>query len=147
MAIARTVDRRLFLLLDRARHKMFKRANQRLLAQIGISAAQGGALFFLGRHRDCLLSDLAEGLALNNSAITGLAARMEKAGLIQRKKSTSDGRAWRISLTPDGEAKRIQVVGHLRDFNQEISTGFTEEEMDVVYRFLSRLAEVETHFS
>ncbi|PHR59850.1 MAG: MarR family transcriptional regulator [Robiginitomaculum sp.] len=144
MTIARPVDRRLFLLLDRARHKLFKRANIKLQAEIGISAVQGGALFFLGRHRDCLLSDLAEGLALNNSAITGLAARMEKAGLIERTRCKFDGRAWRISLTADGEAKRVLVTEQLRTFNSEISTGFSETEMDIVYRFLSQVAEVET---
>ena len=144
MTIARPIDRRLFLLLDRARHKLFKRANVRLQSAIGISAAQGSALFFLGRHRDCLLSDLAEGLALNNSAITGLAARMEKAGLITRARCQTDGRAWRVSLTETGEEKRAQVTEHLREFNTEISDGFSGEEMDIVYRFLARIAEVET---
>jgi len=144
MVIARPVDRRLFLLLDRARHKLFKRANVRLQAQIGISAVQGGALFFLGRHPDCLLSDLAEGLALNNSAITGLTARMQKAGLIERRRCPNDGRAWRISLTAAGEEKRSEVVKILREFNKEIAANFTKGEMDIVYRFLSKVAEVET---
>jgi DNA-binding MarR family transcriptional regulator len=144
MVIARPVDRRLFLLLDRARHKLFKRANVRLLAEVGISTVQGGALFFLGRHDNCLLSDLAEGLALNNSAITGLATRMEKAGLIERSRCVIDGRAWRICLTALGKEKRAVVMDHLRQFNTEISTGFSEEEMDIVYRFLSSVAEVET---
>lgn len=144
MVIARPVDRRLFLLLDRARHKLFKRANVTLQAKVGISAAQGGALFYLGRHPDCLLTDLAEGLALNNSAITGLAARMQSAGLIKRERCRSDGRAWRISLTDLGTEKRIAVVQYLREFNTEISTGFTDKEMDIVYRFLSKVAEVET---
>jgi len=144
MVIARPVDRRLFLLLDRARHKLFKRANVRLQAEVGISAAQGGALFFLGRHNNCLLSDLADGLALNNSAITGLAARMEKSELITRSRCAIDGRAWRVSLTAVGEEKRGKVMEHLRQFNTEISTGFSEEEMDIVYRFLSQVAEVET---
>ncbi len=143
MAIVRTVDRRLFLLLERARHKLFKKANTRLQSNIGISAVQGGALFFLGRHRDCLLSDLAEGLALNNSAITGLAARMKKAGLIVQTPCKTDGRARRISLSAAGEQKRTAVIEHLREFNSEIATGFSDEEMEIVYRFLSHLAEVE----
>ncbi len=143
MAIARPVDRRLFLLLDRARHKLFKRANVQLQDEIGISIAQGGALFFLGRHQNCLLSDLAEGLALNNSAITGLAARMEKSGLIKRTRCTIDGRAWRVSLTELGAEKRELVMERLRQFNLEIANGFSEQEMDIVYRFLCSIAEVE----
>lgn len=143
MTIARPVDRRLFMLLDRARHKLFKRANAKLQDEMGITVAHGGALFFLARHRDCLLSDLAEGLDLNNSAITGLAGRMEAAGLITRHRSQADGRATRVRLTLEGREKAIQVKAFLRDFNQQIAEGFSDEEMDVVYRFLTHIAEVE----
>lgn len=142
MSIARPVDRRLFMLLERARHKLFKRANGQMQEQVGITAAQGGALFFLYRHRDCLLSDMAEGLSLNNSAITGLAARMETAGLIVRHKSRADGRAVRVRLTETGREKALAVQEYLRELNQDIASGFSDDEMDVVYRFLFQLAEV-----
>lgn len=143
MSIARPVDRRLFMLLDRARHKLFKRANTKLQDELGITVVHGGALFFLARHHDCLLSDLADGLDLNNSAITGLANRMEAAGLITRHRSRADGRATRVSLTKEGKEKAAQVKEFLREFNLEIAEGFSEEEMDIVYRFLTRIAGVE----
>ncbi len=142
MAIARPIDRRLFLLLDRARNRLFKRANRKLLHSANISVSQGAALFYLSRHDGCLLSDLAEGLDLNNSAITGLATRMEKAGLIVRKACLDDGRAMRAHLTEKGRASHEAVKEALRGFNAEIESGFTPEEMNVVYRFLARIANV-----
>ncbi len=142
MTIARPIDRRLFLLLDRARNRLFKRANRELLHIANITVAQGAALLYLSRHDGCLLSDMADGLDLNNSAITGLAGRMEKAGLIERKTCPEDGRAIRVHLTKQGQTSHEQVKGALRDFNAEIEVGFTPEEMDVVYRFLTRTADI-----
>ena len=140
MAIARPVDRRLFLLLDRARNRLFKRANKELLHSANITVAQAAALFFLGRHDGCLLSDIAHGLDLNNSAITGLSDRMHKAGLIERKSCPEDGRAMRIYLSEKGRGLLDQVQQTLRRFNEDIARDFSDEEMDVVYRFLSRTA-------
>ncbi len=142
MAIARPIDRRLFLLLDRARNRLFKRANRKLLQIANITVAQGATLFFLSRHDGCLLSDLADGLDLNNSAITGLAARMETGGLIERKACPEDGRAMRAHLTAKGNATHEQVKHVLRDFNAEIEAGFTPEDMNVVYRFLRHTADL-----
>jgi MarR family transcriptional regulator, organic hydroperoxide resistance regulator len=142
MAIARPIDRRLFLLLDRARNRLFKRANRKLLHSANITVSQGAALFYMSRHDGCLLSDLAEGLDLNNSAITGLAMRMEKNGLIERRPCPEDGRAMRAHLTEKGRAAHESVKEALRGFNTEIERGFTPQEMDVVYRFLARTADV-----
>lgn len=142
MAIARPIDRRLFLLLDRARNRLFKRANRELLHSANITVAQGAALFYLSRHDGCLLSDLADGLDLNNSAITGLAARMEKNGLIKRQACPQDRRAMRAHLTEKGKKAHEAVKETLRGFNAEIEAGFSPEEMDVVYRFLARTANV-----
>jgi DNA-binding MarR family transcriptional regulator len=142
MAIARPIDRRLFLLLDRARNRLFKRANRKLLHSANITVSQGAALFYMSRHDGCLLSDLAEGLDLNNSAITGLALRMEKNGLIERRPCPEDGRAMRAHLTEKGRAAHESVKEALRGFNTEIERGFTPQEMDVVYRFLARTADV-----
>ena len=142
MAIARPIDRRLFLLLDRARNRLFKRANRQLLQHANITVAQGAALFYLSRHDGCLLSDLAHGLDLNNSAITGLAARLQKSGLAERRADRNDGRAMRIWLTEKGRARHGQVREALQGFNAEIERGFTPDEMRVVYRFLAHAADV-----
>lgn len=143
MAIARPIDRRLFLLLDRARNRLFKRANRQLLHSMNITVSQGAALFYLSRHDGCLLSDLATGLDLNNSAITGLAARMQKAGLIERRADPGDGRAMRVHLTAKGRALHGRVREALQGFNAEIERGFSPGDMQIVYRFLAHAAEVQ----
>lgn len=136
MAIARSVDRRLFFIFDRTHARLAKMADQHLRKNAGIKTAQAAALVYLGYHDQCLLSELAEGVGHNNSAITGLIGRMEAAGLVERKAVLSDGRAKRVCLTPKGWAMRETVMNDFRDFNSQLVKGFSESDVEVIYRFL-----------
>ena len=78
-------DDRLIFLIAQARQRLFTRLDQALLGQVGVTAAQAGALFFLAQHDGRPLMALARGLMLDKSAITRLAARLEKKGLIERR--------------------------------------------------------------
>jgi DNA-binding MarR family transcriptional regulator len=73
--------------------------------------------------------------------MTGLADRMAKAGLITRHADSDDGRATRLYLTDDGHAalKRARVL--LRELNGKLCDGFSDDELDVVARWLHALQE------
>ena len=137
MAIARSVDRRLFFIFDRTHARLAKLADKRLRKSAGLKTAQAAALVYLGFHDDCLLSELAEGVGHNNSAITGLVDRMERAELVKRVAVLSDGRAKKVRLTDKGWGVRETVMGDFRDFNDSLVKNFTEAEIEVVYRFLN----------
>lgn len=137
MAIVRTIDRRLFFVLDRAHAQIAKHADARLQSAAGIRSAQAAALVYLGYHNDCLLSELAEGVGHNNSAITGLVGRMEKAGLVTRADSRLDRRAKIVSLTEKGWAVREQVMDAMRSFNELLTKGLSESETAAVFKFIS----------
>lgn len=141
MAIARSVDRRLFFILDRTHARLSKQADKRLRGSTGLKTAQAAALFYLGFHDECLLSELAEGVGHNNSAITGLVGRMEKNGLVERISVLSDGRAKKARLTDKGWRMRELVMTEFRDFNDHMVKGFSDGEIEVIYRFLSNAAE------
>jgi len=138
MAIARPVDRRLFLIFDAAHARLAKDMDNRLLASAGVKTAQAAALAYLGYHDEATLSELAAGVGHNNSAITGLVDRMESAGLVARQKVLSDGRAKKVRLTSKGWALRETVMTQFRDFNDVMVKGFTQSEIDTVYKFLAR---------
>ena len=145
MAIARSVDRRLFFIFDRTHARLAKIADKHLRKNAGVKTAQAAALVYLGYHDQCLLSELAEGVGHNNSAITGLITRMEASGLVKRKAVISDGRSKRVCLTPLGWAKRETVMNDFRDFNNRLVKGFSDTEIEVIYRFLNTAAENVSH--
>jgi DNA-binding MarR family transcriptional regulator len=139
MAIARTVDRRLFFVLDRVHTRLGQKADTLLAKGSGVSRSQALVLVFLGYNDDCRMSDLAEGTGRNNAAVSGLVERMEKAGLVERKPSYGDRRVKTVRLTSEGWNKREAVMNDVRDFNTKLVKGLTEAEIETVFKFL-RLA-------
>ena len=136
MAIARTVDRRLFFLFDRTHTQLSKMADHYLASSSGVSTSQAAVLTYLGYHDGCRLSDLADGVGRNNSAITGLVTRMEKLGLVSRNK-TLDGRSRAVFLTDEGWRLREIVREDFRKFNEKLTRGLTETEVTAVVKFLN----------
>jgi len=140
MAIARPIDRRLFLLLEHARNQVFRQANNGLQKDLGVTAPQGAVLFHLQRRDGARMGDLAATLGLNAPAVSGLIDRMEAQGLVARQREKTDARAARVHLTEAGRTLAVQVTERLRAFNEALSEGFTEQQMEVVYGFLAALA-------
>jgi len=140
MAIARTVDRRLFFILDRVHSRLSQKAETILAKGASkVSRSQALVLVFLGYNDNCRMSDLAEGTGRNNAAISGLVERMEAAQLVERKPSYGDRRVKTVGLTAKGWAKREDVMNDFRDFNTQLVKGMSESEIQAVFKFL-RLA-------
>ncbi len=137
MAIARPIDRRLFFWFDRAHTLLTKEADSFLSQSSGLSTSQAAVLIYLGFHDKCHLSELASGIGRNNPAVSGLVDRMVAAGLVERIHGGMDGRRKRVKLTDDGWAKREKVREDFRIFNERLSRGLTETEMDAVLKFLT----------
>ena len=106
--MAKQMDQRLFYLLNIARHKVYKYADQQSEDALGVSVTQLGALMLIDQDDGCLLKDVAKRLHLNNSALTGLATRMVQNGLVEQ-------------------------------LNAVLKEGFSEDEVQVILRFLNRL--------
>lgn len=57
------------------------------------------------------LSAIAESARMPLSTMTGVAARLEKAGLVERRRATDDGRAFVLILTPKGVLQVKELFG------------------------------------
>ncbi|SCY83361.1 MarR family winged helix-turn-helix transcriptional regulator [Desulfoluna spongiiphila] len=131
-----TPDSRIFFLINRSRHVLLKWADAILAEKLSVTSAQLAALFLLEKEDGCLLKELSRGLGLNNSAITGLVARMEKAGLIEKRSCLADGRAFQVYITAKGSQTAADALPLVDRFNELAAEGFTKEEMETVCRFL-----------
>ena len=133
---------KLFYLLDQAHKALFRASDRKLKESGGITSAQQGALFYIGVNDGCLLSELAAGLSLKKSAITGLVGRLEKAALITRLEDTSDKRAYHLHLTDKGRAAVSAAVPYLISTNQALLDPFSPAETEVIVRFLTHVIEL-----
>jgi len=73
----------------------------RVAAEHDLSLTQMRVLAILRDHEPTM-AELAAYLGLERSSVSGLIDRAVKRGLVRRDPSRDDGRAVRLSLTPDG---------------------------------------------
>lgn len=71
-------------------------------AGLGISPVQSAVLFLLAEGDGRTLGEMAALVGVDNSALTRLADRMEKAGLITRQTNPGDRRATQVFITDKG---------------------------------------------
>jgi len=105
----------------------------------GVTAAQSGLLFVLGKRDGVLMGEAGAALDLGPPGISGLVDRMTAANLIKRRADPDDGRAWRLWLTPAGRAALARSKAGLSEVNARLTDGFSEVEIDVVARWLTSL--------
>ena len=131
---------RLFNLLSQARQNLFRSADAVFTSELGFSGTQVVALFVLKSQEGCQLKDLGHLLQLKNSAVTGLVARMEENGLIVRAQSAFDARAGSLHLSDKGREVLGGALPVLDSLNAQLKSGFSEQELAVVARFLIHAA-------
>jgi DNA-binding MarR family transcriptional regulator len=73
---------------------------------------------------------------VDNSAVTGLADRMEKAGHVTREPNPGDRRVWHLHLTPKGRAEAQKAAGVVGRVNREAKAGFSEQDIEGFKRVL-----------
>jgi DNA-binding MarR family transcriptional regulator len=132
-----THDRRYIFLLNMAQKRLQRHIEQQTERRIGISAVQAGALFILQKQDGALSGELATALDIAPSAMTGLADRMARAGLIERRTDAIDRRINRLWLTDSGREAASRALKELAPLNKTLSEGFSEAEMAVVSRWLA----------
>lgn len=132
------MEHRLVYLLNVGQRRL-NRWSQTRAAAGGVTAAQAGLLFFLGKSDGALMSEAAAALDLGAPGMTGLADRTERAGLIERRPDEVDGRASRLWLTEAGRSARQRSKTAMKALNAKLVEGFTAAELDVVARWLTSL--------
>jgi DNA-binding MarR family transcriptional regulator len=66
---------------------------------------------------------------------------MERSGYVVRSPGDSDRRAFRISITPQGLDESNRARPLIRKINEEIKSGFSQEEIETFKRVLGGLVE------
>jgi DNA-binding MarR family transcriptional regulator len=131
-------ERRLIWLLSRAQRRVMAQGDA-ALAKLGLTSTQAGALFCVRDAEGTTIGDLAEQLDLAQSAASGLAQRLENAGLVERAPNPRDGRSVRLVLTRTGRKRREEAIRIAQAGNDALRAGLSEEEFTIVARWLARI--------
>lgn len=112
-----------------------------LLEAIGLYRGQPPVLRTLWEQEGLTHTELAERLHLTPATITKMLQRMEKTGFVTRQADATDQRVSRVYLTAAGRAIQSQVQAVWHTMEQETFAGFTQEERDILRRFLGHIRE------
>lgn len=130
-------DDRLIFLLFTAQQKVRNYLNQTIQAEnVRITVPQAGILFLLKGSGGRTMSEIGQLMGLDNSTVTGLADRLEKAGFLKRNSNPNDRRSSHLTITPEGLAEAARVRDILHSANAKIKEGFSDAEIDCYKRVL-----------
>jgi DNA-binding MarR family transcriptional regulator len=126
--------------LARAYHSLASQLD-RFFDERGITGAQFGVLRCVAdaEPQGLMLSELSRRLMVTGGNITGVADRLEQAGLIRRERDASDRRVVRALLTPKGRSLFRQVMPEYLDLVQRMLHGLSEEEAEAISRCCEKL--------
>jgi MarR family transcriptional regulator, transcriptional regulator for hemolysin len=117
----------------------FARLSEARLKPLGFGVGHLPVLVALQDGRASTQRDLARFARIEQPPMAQMLARMERAGLIQRKPDPADGRSRRITLTKIARARLPDGIALLLRGNHEVLSGFTDEEAGLLVALLTRL--------
>lgn len=96
------------------------------------------ALAHLWDHGDMQMSELARRIPLSRAAVTALVDRLTARDLVARVADTLDRRRTTLTLTPRARSLIGGLVTRMEQDAATVNDHFSEDELDVVGRWMSR---------
>ena len=97
---------------------------------IEVTPIQGMLLFFLQKNDGLNLTQISQGLMLENPTVTGLIDRLEKLGYVKRSDHPNDRRVYLVHLTEKGKKVANKALPIVKRLNERIKEGYSKEEIE-----------------
>ena len=109
------------------------------LLKLNLHVGQEMFLLRLWDQDGITLSELAEGLCVQQATVTRMLGRIESAGLVVRRKDPDDQRVSRVYLTEEGRNLLQPVAQMWAEVERRMLDNFTMEERVLLRRLLLQL--------
>jgi len=125
------VEDRLIFLISKVYQKLLMNL-QKGFSESGIEATpiQVMLLFFLQKNDGSSLTQISQGLMLENPTVTGLTDRLEKLGYVKRSDHPNDRRIYLVHLTDKGNKVAKKALPVVKKLNEQIKEGYSEKEIE-----------------
>ncbi|KWR88823.1 MarR family winged helix-turn-helix transcriptional regulator [Cupriavidus sp. IDO] len=125
-------------LMQRAKNMLAHGVEQEV-SSLDITHAQASCLMMLATGRACTVTDLGRELNTDMGSVTRLLSRMEKRGLIERRRRDIDRRVVDLSLTPEGQDLVARLPAVFCKVLAHHFRGFSDDEVHALRNMLRRL--------
>jgi len=124
-------------------HMIKRHADAMIAMELGqeITEMQGRVIGFLHRHdaQNVYQKDIEAAFSITRATTSKMLTLMEKNGLITRSGVRGDARLKQIRLTERAETYARQIERGLIEFEQQVIGDMTDEEQEVLLRYLRRM--------
>jgi DNA-binding MarR family transcriptional regulator len=126
-----SVEDRLIFLISKVYQKLIVNL-QKSFSKSGIEVTpiQVMLLFFLQQNNGLSLTQISQGLMLENPTVTGLIDRLEKLGYVKRSDHPNDRRIYLVHMTKKGNKVANKALPIVKKLNEEIKKGYSKEEVE-----------------
>lgn len=122
-------------------HRLIARCIRRSMLPLGIEQGQVPFLAELFCEEGITQDDLSTRLHIDKGVTARQLARIEKAGLIERRTNAGNKRQKMVYLTPAMRMKCDDFRAPLRQLSEELVAGFTDTERQMALDLLDRMTQ------
>ncbi|HWQ44013.1 MAG TPA: MarR family transcriptional regulator [Desulfosporosinus sp.] len=105
----------------------------------GMTAPQGMVMGILSKEKTMKITELSCKLSLSNSTVSGIIDRLEKQGMVERKRSEEDRRVVNVSISPDFTGINHNFHKRLEENLGNVLNKATQEELTNIFVGLDAL--------
>ncbi|HLB01368.1 MAG TPA: MarR family transcriptional regulator [Bacteroidota bacterium] len=135
-----TLDMSVGFLLNRAARSM-KRGLESRLVTYGLTSTQYIVLALLAKKDGLSQSQLGSHLYFDNPTVTGVIDRMERDGLVERRRTSGDRRVINIFLCDKARKILAEVATVADDLDREAMKEYSRKEQSDLIRMLNTIWE------
>jgi DNA-binding MarR family transcriptional regulator len=125
------VEDRLIFLISKVYQKLINNL-QKAFSESGVKVTpiQVMLLFFLQKNDGSSLTQIGQGLMLENPTVTGLIDRLEKSGYVKRSDHPNDRRVYLVHITEKGNKVAKKALPIVKKLNEQIKEGYSKGEIE-----------------
>ena len=125
------VEDRLIFLISKVCQKLIVNLRKAFSESgVEVTPIQVMLLFFLQKNDGSSLTQISQGLMLENPTVTGLIDRLEKSGYVKRSDHPNDRRVYLVYLTEKGNRVADKALPIVKKLNEEVKKGYSREEIE-----------------
>lgn len=139
-----TTGRQIFDLLNELQ-TIFNRSLELYFSKWSLTSSQILVLSLLHNHPELRISEIAASIGLPDSNISGIIDRLEKAGYVERARSTKDRRVVNVKLTGKVNEIKKEFDLNLEEYFRQLLEKNTQKEIDEIAHNLEKLKSMLPH--
>lgn len=118
---------------------LFKQSMSKVFEDLGMTVPQSMVMGILSKEKTLKITELSTRLSLSNSTVSGIVDRLEKQGIVERKRSEQDRRVVYVSVSSDFTDRHQNFHNRLEEMIENKMNKGTPEELVKIYEGLNAL--------